>query len=107
MAAGFPAQLSKGRVTAGVRAPQIPDAAALWAAPRAGGIHGIEFTRTAPGLAAHLTTGPASRNSSRPALLPAGRGRPPSGPLPRRGPARVMSPARSAPPAGPPGSPSR
>ncbi|MFI1337593.1 bifunctional 4-hydroxy-2-oxoglutarate aldolase/2-dehydro-3-deoxy-phosphogluconate aldolase [Streptomyces sp. NPDC020845] len=54
MTADFLAQLSKDRVIAVIRAPNIPDAAALCAALRAGGIHWIEFTRTTPHLAAHL-----------------------------------------------------
>jgi hypothetical protein len=54
MNADFLAQLSKDRVIAVVRAPRIPDAAALCQALREGGIHWIEFTRTTPGLAAHL-----------------------------------------------------
>ncbi|WP_369030076.1 bifunctional 4-hydroxy-2-oxoglutarate aldolase/2-dehydro-3-deoxy-phosphogluconate aldolase [Streptomyces adonidis] len=54
MSTDFLAQLSKDRVIAVVRAPEIPDAAALCEALRAGGIHWIEFTRTTPGLTAHL-----------------------------------------------------
>jgi 2-dehydro-3-deoxyphosphogluconate aldolase/(4S)-4-hydroxy-2-oxoglutarate aldolase len=54
MTTDFLAQLSKDRVIAVVRAPEIPDAAALYEALRAGGIHWIEFTRTTPSLAAHL-----------------------------------------------------
>ena len=54
MSTDFLAQLSKDRVIAVVRAPEIPDAAALCEALRGGGIHWIEFTRTTPGLAAHL-----------------------------------------------------
>jgi 2-dehydro-3-deoxyphosphogluconate aldolase/(4S)-4-hydroxy-2-oxoglutarate aldolase len=50
----FLARLSKDRVIAVIRAPEIPDAAALCAALRAGGIRWIEFTRTTPGLTAHL-----------------------------------------------------
>ncbi|KPI02086.1 2-dehydro-3-deoxyphosphogluconate aldolase/4-hydroxy-2-oxoglutarate aldolase [Actinobacteria bacterium OK074] len=52
--ADFLTRLSKDRVIAVVRAPEIPDAAALCAALRTGGIRWIEFTRTTPGLAAHL-----------------------------------------------------
>lgn len=48
MSTDFLAQLSKDRVIAVVRAPEIPDAAALCEALRAGGIHWIEFTRTTP-----------------------------------------------------------
>ncbi|MFG3023425.1 bifunctional 4-hydroxy-2-oxoglutarate aldolase/2-dehydro-3-deoxy-phosphogluconate aldolase [Streptomyces sp. NPDC048254] len=54
MKTDFLPQLSKDRVIAVVRAPEIPDAAALCAALRAGGIRWIEFTRTTPSLAAHL-----------------------------------------------------
>ena len=54
MTADFLSPLSKDRVIAVVRAPDIPDAAALCTALREGGIHWIEFTRTTPGLAAHL-----------------------------------------------------
>ncbi|MEV6171459.1 bifunctional 4-hydroxy-2-oxoglutarate aldolase/2-dehydro-3-deoxy-phosphogluconate aldolase [Streptomyces sp. NPDC051954] len=54
MNADFLSQLSEDRVIAVVRAPEIPDAAALCAALRAGGIRWIEFTRTTPGLAEHL-----------------------------------------------------
>ena len=50
----FLARLSKDRVIAVIRAPEIPDAAALCQALRAGGIRWIEFTRTTPGLTAHL-----------------------------------------------------
>ena len=39
MTSGFLAQLSEDRVIAVVRAPDIPDAAALCAALREGGIH--------------------------------------------------------------------
>ncbi|NJQ00460.1 bifunctional 4-hydroxy-2-oxoglutarate aldolase/2-dehydro-3-deoxy-phosphogluconate aldolase [Streptomyces zingiberis] len=51
---GFLSALAEDRVIAVVRAPEIPDAAALCDALRAGGIRWIEFTRTTPGLAAHL-----------------------------------------------------
>lgn len=54
MTPDFLTQLAKDRVIAVVRAPEIPDAAALCEALRAGGIRWIEFTRTTPGLAAHL-----------------------------------------------------
>ncbi|MER5185706.1 bifunctional 4-hydroxy-2-oxoglutarate aldolase/2-dehydro-3-deoxy-phosphogluconate aldolase [Streptomyces sp. NPDC002896] len=54
MTADFLGQLSKDRVIAVVRAPKIPDAAALCEALRAGGIQWIEFTHTTPGVAAHL-----------------------------------------------------
>jgi 2-dehydro-3-deoxyphosphogluconate aldolase/(4S)-4-hydroxy-2-oxoglutarate aldolase len=54
MKTDFLPQLSKDRVIAVVRAPEIPDAAALCAALRAGGIRWIEFTRTTPSLASHL-----------------------------------------------------
>lgn len=54
MNAEFLSQLSEDRVIAVVRAPEIPDPVALCAALRAGGIRWIEFTRTTPGLAAHL-----------------------------------------------------
>ncbi|MEV0637811.1 bifunctional 4-hydroxy-2-oxoglutarate aldolase/2-dehydro-3-deoxy-phosphogluconate aldolase [Streptomyces sp. NPDC050619] len=54
MNTNFLAGLSQDRVIAVVRAPEIPDAAALCAALRAGGIRWIEFTRTTPGLATHL-----------------------------------------------------
>ncbi|MER5430017.1 bifunctional 4-hydroxy-2-oxoglutarate aldolase/2-dehydro-3-deoxy-phosphogluconate aldolase [Streptomyces sp. NPDC002588] len=50
----FLSRLTKDRVIAVVRAPHIPDAAALCAALRAGGVRWIEFTRTTPSLAAHL-----------------------------------------------------
>ena len=50
----FLTQLAKDRVIAVVRAPEIPDAAALCEALRAGGIQWIEFTRTTPGLVGHL-----------------------------------------------------
>lgn len=48
------AELSADRVIAVIRAPEIPDAAALCDALVAGGIRWIEFTFTTPGLAAHL-----------------------------------------------------
>ncbi|MFD4558941.1 bifunctional 4-hydroxy-2-oxoglutarate aldolase/2-dehydro-3-deoxy-phosphogluconate aldolase [Streptomyces sp. NPDC058469] len=54
MTTDFLTRLAKDRVIAVVRAPEIPDAAALCEALRAGGIRWIEFTRTTPGLAAHL-----------------------------------------------------
>ncbi|MFI6403549.1 bifunctional 4-hydroxy-2-oxoglutarate aldolase/2-dehydro-3-deoxy-phosphogluconate aldolase [Streptomyces sp. NPDC050548] len=54
MSTDFLTQLTKDRVIAVVRAPEIPDASALCTALRAGGIHWIEFTRTTPSLAAHL-----------------------------------------------------
>ncbi|MFE4969723.1 hypothetical protein [Streptomyces sp. NPDC056660] len=54
MKTDFLPQLSKDRVIAVVRAPEIPDAAALCAALRAGRIRWIEFTRTTPSLASHL-----------------------------------------------------
>ncbi|MDH6219266.1 bifunctional 4-hydroxy-2-oxoglutarate aldolase/2-dehydro-3-deoxy-phosphogluconate aldolase [Streptomyces pseudovenezuelae] len=50
----FLTHLPKDRVIAVVRAPEIPDAAALCAALRAGGIRWIEFTRTTPDLVTHL-----------------------------------------------------
>ncbi|WP_320776010.1 bifunctional 4-hydroxy-2-oxoglutarate aldolase/2-dehydro-3-deoxy-phosphogluconate aldolase [Streptomyces sp. CRN 30] len=54
MTADFLSQLTNDQVIAVVRAPEIPDPVALCAALRAGGIRWIEFTRTTPGLAAHL-----------------------------------------------------
>ncbi|MFD7511801.1 bifunctional 4-hydroxy-2-oxoglutarate aldolase/2-dehydro-3-deoxy-phosphogluconate aldolase [Streptomyces sp. NPDC059853] len=48
------APLAADRVIAVVRAPRIPDAAALCAALREGGIRWVEFTYTTPGLAGHL-----------------------------------------------------
>ncbi|TDC63777.1 bifunctional 4-hydroxy-2-oxoglutarate aldolase/2-dehydro-3-deoxy-phosphogluconate aldolase [Streptomyces hainanensis] len=51
---GALAPLAADRVIAVVRAPEIPDAAALAAALLAGGIRWIEFTYTTPGLAGHL-----------------------------------------------------
>ncbi|WP_405990513.1 bifunctional 4-hydroxy-2-oxoglutarate aldolase/2-dehydro-3-deoxy-phosphogluconate aldolase [Streptomyces sp. NBC_00986] len=54
MTPDFLTRLAKDRVIAVVRAPEIPDAAALREALRAGGIRWIEFTRTTPGLAGHL-----------------------------------------------------
>lgn len=54
MTPDFLTQLTKDRVIAVVRAPEIPDAAALCEALRAGGIRWIEFTRTTPGLVTHL-----------------------------------------------------
>lgn len=54
MTPDFLTQLAKDRVIGVVRAPEIPDAAALCEALRAGGIRWIEFTRTTPGLAGHL-----------------------------------------------------
>ncbi|MFE9600749.1 bifunctional 4-hydroxy-2-oxoglutarate aldolase/2-dehydro-3-deoxy-phosphogluconate aldolase [Streptomyces hokutonensis] len=54
MSTDFLTQLTKDRVIAVVRAPEIPDAAALCAALHAGGIRWIEFTRTTPSLLTHL-----------------------------------------------------
>ncbi|GGY16147.1 hypothetical protein GCM10010358_79870 [Streptomyces minutiscleroticus] len=54
MSADFLTRVTKDQAIAVVRAPGIPDAARLCAALRAGGIRWIEFTRTAPGLAARL-----------------------------------------------------
>jgi len=54
MTTDFLTRLSKDRVIAVVRAPEIPDAVALCEALRAGGIRWIEFTRTTPSLAAQL-----------------------------------------------------
>lgn len=54
MTPDFLPQLTKDRVIAVVRAPEIPDAAALCEALRAGGIQWIEFTRSTPGLVGHL-----------------------------------------------------
>ncbi|MGW8848115.1 bifunctional 4-hydroxy-2-oxoglutarate aldolase/2-dehydro-3-deoxy-phosphogluconate aldolase [Streptomyces sp. JH002] len=48
------APLAADRVIAVIRAPEIPDAAALCAALREGGIHWVEFTYTTPDLAGHL-----------------------------------------------------
>ncbi|MFM9445596.1 bifunctional 4-hydroxy-2-oxoglutarate aldolase/2-dehydro-3-deoxy-phosphogluconate aldolase [Streptomyces acidiscabies] len=46
--------LAEDRVIAVVRAPELPDAAALATALVAGGVPWIEFTYTTPGLPAHL-----------------------------------------------------
>lgn len=50
----FLATLAEDRVIAVIRAPEIPDAAALAAALAQGGIPWVEFTYTTPGLTAHL-----------------------------------------------------
>lgn len=48
------AEISDDRVIAVVRAPYIPDAAALCAALAAGGIRWVEFTFTTPDVVGHL-----------------------------------------------------
>jgi 2-dehydro-3-deoxyphosphogluconate aldolase/(4S)-4-hydroxy-2-oxoglutarate aldolase len=50
----FRTQLAAGQVIAVVRAPAIPDAAALCAALAEGGIHWIELTCTTPKVTDHL-----------------------------------------------------
>ncbi|GAA1258369.1 bifunctional 4-hydroxy-2-oxoglutarate aldolase/2-dehydro-3-deoxy-phosphogluconate aldolase [Kitasatospora nipponensis] len=50
----FRAELAADRVIAVVRAPRIPDAAALCAALAEGGLRWVELTCTTPGVAAHL-----------------------------------------------------
>ncbi|WP_416969466.1 bifunctional 4-hydroxy-2-oxoglutarate aldolase/2-dehydro-3-deoxy-phosphogluconate aldolase [Streptomyces sp. 4F14] len=46
--------LAEDRVIAVIRAPEIPDAAALTGALLEGGVPWVEFTYTTPGLTAHL-----------------------------------------------------
>lgn len=54
------ATLAADPVIAVVRAPRIPDAAALCEALAAGGIHSAELTFTTPGVAAHLARAAAA-----------------------------------------------
>ncbi|MEU9132902.1 bifunctional 4-hydroxy-2-oxoglutarate aldolase/2-dehydro-3-deoxy-phosphogluconate aldolase [Kitasatospora sp. NPDC048540] len=57
--------LAADRVIAVVRAPAIPDAAALCAALAEGGIRWVEFTFTTPGVTAHLRRATAAGTGCR------------------------------------------
>ncbi|MEV1066074.1 bifunctional 4-hydroxy-2-oxoglutarate aldolase/2-dehydro-3-deoxy-phosphogluconate aldolase [Streptomyces sp. NPDC050263] len=54
MSSAFLPALSADRVIAVIRAPEIPDAAALCAALAEGGIRWVEFTFTTPDVTTHL-----------------------------------------------------
>ncbi|PYC76417.1 2-dehydro-3-deoxyphosphogluconate aldolase [Streptomyces tateyamensis] len=58
-------ELAADPVIAVVRAPSIPDAAALCAALVAGGIRWVEFTCTTDGVTAHLARAAAARTGCR------------------------------------------
>ncbi|CAM5539990.1 hypothetical protein SAVIM338S_04281 [Streptomyces avidinii] len=59
-AAELLATLAADPVIAVVRAPRIPDAAALCEALAAGGIHSVELTFTTPGVTAHIARAAAA-----------------------------------------------
>jgi 2-dehydro-3-deoxyphosphogluconate aldolase / (4S)-4-hydroxy-2-oxoglutarate aldolase len=63
VSSSFLPALSADRVIAVIRAPEIPDAAALCAALAEGGIRWVEFTFTTPGLTTHLQRASAHHES--------------------------------------------